>query len=147
METYKNCKIDYNKDTHTATCEIKHGSALYIGKAYCHSDDTDMENEKTGIEIAYRRALIKSMRASKSEEKAIIAALKQTYYSMKHSKKFNERSYENITLQRQIKLHEETLNELNELIEEYTTHLKSYIDDKDKFYKRIRFNRNKAKNN
>lgn len=62
---------------------------------------------------------------------------------MKHSKKFNEKSYENKMLQRQINMIKQDIQTVKEMIEEERNNLKSYIDTKDDFYKKVRANREK----
>ena len=58
--------------------------------------DQDMMSEKTGCEIANRRAEIMVLKGYvKNELKPRLRALKQLYYSMNRSKYFNEKSYEN----------------------------------------------------
>ena len=54
-----------------------------------------MLSEKTGNEIAYSRALIEAYNYRRNcIIKPGLKALNQLYYSMKHSKKFNKKSYE-----------------------------------------------------
>lgn len=66
---------------------------------------------------------------------------------MTQSKNFNYNSYETKTLRRQIREREDYLDFIrNELIPQYQKYLRDWIDGKDKFYKRIRANRAKDKN-
>ena len=58
----------------------------YVGTASCHEDDIDMCNEKTGCEIALRRAAIEAYKTLRDETKAALGALKQLFYSMNMSK-------------------------------------------------------------
>lgn len=85
----------YDKETGCSTCVIETKYGKFSGTACCHPDDMDMASEKVGCEIAYSRAAIESL---KYERDCIInpalKALKQLYFSMKHSKKFNPKSYE-----------------------------------------------------
>lgn len=120
----------------------------HIGAAICHDDDADMMSEKTGLDIARRRAEISAYKAFKTKTKNELNALKQLYYSMKHSSKFNPKSYENIMLQRQIALKEEDLKTVNDIIVGERIKLKIYIAEKDALYKQLRVLRakkNKAK--
>lgn len=59
-----------------------------------------MMSEKTGCEIAFRRAKIEVLKSYRDELKIKLEALRQLYYSMNQSNKFNEKSYENKMLQR-----------------------------------------------
>ena len=108
----------------------------------CHEEDKDMMSEKTGMEIAYRRATIDYLKYVRDMElKPALKALKQLYYTMKHSTHFNPKSYENSKLQRHIRMYEFDLETINELIVNERKNLKDYIDKKDEFYKKTRISR------
>lgn len=138
------------------TWDIETGTATYTlwdidqtphtGVAICHEDDLDMMSEKTGLEIARKRATILAYKAYKYKINVELKALKQLYYSMKHSSKFNPESYENIMLQKQIRLKETDLTVVNNLLIEEKFSLKVYIIEKDAFYKQVRKLRNNQKN-
>ena len=64
---------------------------------------------------------------------------------MKHSNKFNPKSYENIMLQRQIRIFKFDIDEIKKIIATEKQNLMAYISEKDKFYNKIRKNRDKAK--
>lgn len=105
-----------------------------------------MKSEKTGCEIAFRRAKIHAMQDYKNELKIKLSALNQLYYSMKHSTHFDEKSYENKMLQRQIRLINLDLDTAKEIITTEQKNLKEYINNKDNFYKNTRARRkNKGK--
>ena len=98
-----------------------------------------MKSEKTGCEIANRRAEIMVLKGYvKNELKPRLRALKQLYYSMNRSKYFNEKSYENKMLQSQIRVIKNELDTTNQIIAELEYDLSRYLDEKDKFYKKIR---------
>ena len=131
------CKWD--ADNGIAYCTIFDADGhAHEGKAVCAADDADMMNEKTGMDIAYRRAEIKAYKAYKYKIKNKLEALNQLYYSMKHSKKFNPKSYENIMLQRQIQMIKIDLDAANNIINESLILLKLYIAEKEAFYKQLR---------
>lgn len=110
----------------------------------CHEDDVDMMSWRTGEEIAFRRAKMDALRTHRDVDLLPrLSALKQLYYSMKHSSKFNPKSYENIMLQRQIRAIEFDLSTIKEILAYEHQNLKEYIQGKDKIYKRIR-ERNKG---
>ena len=138
--------FDYNSETGISSCliEDRDGNIIY-GIAKCHPDDMDMANEKTGCDFAYRRAYIKVLQAYKKELKTELKVLKQLYYSMNRSKYFNPKSYENKMLQRQIRQRQEDIEYTNNAIKEAKNKLNYIINEKDKFYKNIRKNRNQAK--
>ena len=62
---------------------------------------------------------------------------------MKHSKKYNKKSYESKMLYRQIKNLEEDLKLTKDLIKNYKESLNKYIKEKDERFKQIRAYRNK----
>jgi hypothetical protein len=124
-----------------ATCELSDGNNHFCGLATCHDDDEDMASEKTGSEIALKRAKISYFRHYRDCLKERLAALRQLYYSMNQSQKFNEASYENKMLQRQIRLLETDLETARELLNSEQESLREYIAEKDKFYKKVRANR------
>ena len=103
-----------------------------------------MVTEKVGCEIALRRATILLLKSRKVELQGGYNALRQLYYSMKHSKKFNPKSYENIMLQRQMRLIKFDLDTINKMIANERQKLNEYITEKDKFYQQIRKRREKA---
>ena len=136
--------FEWNEELKMASCFLKDGQEVFVGFAQCHPEDMDMVTEKVGCEIAFYRAKIKFYQSLKKDLKTALYALNQLYYSMKHSKQFNENSYENHMLQRQIAIHETDLKTIKNLIKIEKEALYKYIDEKDKFYKKIRSNRKKA---
>ena len=143
----KNVEFHYDK-IGVASCTIKYDGKTFTAYARCHPEDSDMMNEYTGCNIAYRRAAIILYRYRRDELKQSLKALNQLYYTMRHSKKFNEKSYENIMLQRQINLIKDDLATIKELLINERQNLIEYINSKDEFYKSIRANRKtKGSNN
>jgi hypothetical protein len=53
-------KIEFNwiEELSMATCNLEVNGHVFHGSATCHPKDKDMCSEKTGEEIAYRRATI-----------------------------------------------------------------------------------------
>ena len=90
-------QIEWEEDIGLASCTLTDTyDRKYTGTSICHPDDLDMMNEKTGCEIAHRRAEIMMLKGYvKNELKPRLRALKQLYYSMNRSQYFNEKSYEN----------------------------------------------------
>lgn len=136
----KSVRSEYDEESRITYCYITDEKGrMYIGIAMCHEDDIDMLSWRTGDEIAYRRARMDYLRGQRDTElKPRLAALKQLYYSMKHSSNFNPKSYENYMLQRQIRLLEFDLTTIKEELANSQKNLKDYINGKDKIYKRIR---------
>lgn len=145
MKKKKQPIFDWDELTGTAICILKYNDNIFTGVACCHEDDLDMKSKKTGCEIALRRAEIDALKYYKNELQTSLKALNQLFYSMVQSNKFNENSYENKMLQRQIRLIQNDLDTTKEIIAQKQKSLKTYISEKDYFYKRIRKNREKAK--
>lgn len=137
----------WDESTGTASCILSDGEKIFTGFANCHPEDNDMCSEKTGCEIALRRAKINALKDYRNEVKVRLSALNQLYYSMNRSKYFNKKSYENKMLQRQIRLTNFDLDTAKEMIANEQQSLKSYIDEKDKFYNKTRLRRKKANGN
>ena len=139
--------FEWNSDTGIAICIIHTPYGDFGGSATCHADDKDMMSEKVGCEIAYSRATIKMLVYQRDcQIKPALKALKQLYYSMKHSKNFNPKSYENIMLQRQIENWEFDLNIINDMIDTTRLWIREYINTKEALYQNIRTNRNNGQN-
>lgn len=134
--------FNWDPEEGVASCIIKYKNQTFCGVAMCHEEDKDMMSEKTGMEIAYRRATIDYLKYVRDMElKPALKALKQLYYTMKHSTHFNPKSYENSKLQRHIRMYEFDLETISELIVSERKNLKDYIDKKDEFYKKTRIGR------
>lgn len=137
----------WDEETGTARCVISNGYSTFEGVAHCAEQDQDMKSEKTGCEIAAQRVLIKYLTHIRDYElKPQLKSLLQLYNVMKHSSNFNENSYENKMLQRQIRMIETDLDTIKEEIATAKQNLREYITQKDKFYKDTRRRREQAKN-
>ena len=96
-------------------------------------------SEKVGCEIAYSRAMIESLLHIKNNIiKPSLGSLKQLQYSMKHSKKFNPKSYESKMLWGQIQNWEDDLATINAILATERKMLRNYIQTKELFYQSIR---------
>ena len=136
--------FNWDEETGIASCILSDGEKVYTGFAQCHPDDEDMKGQKTGCEIAFRRARINALRGYRDELKIQLKALNQLYYSMNKSAKFNKKSYENKMLQRQIRMINFDLATTKEMIATEQENLRTYIKEKDEFYKKTRMRRKKA---
>ena len=137
----------YDKETGCSTCIIETKYGKFSGTACCHPDDMDMASEKVGCEIAYSRAAIDSLKYERDNIiKPSLKALKQLYYSMNRSKKFNPKSYECKMLKRQIECWEFDLSVINDMINTERTWIRDYINTKEALYQNIRANRNNGQN-
>lgn len=143
--------FSWNEETGTASCILGSNEKIYTGFAQCHPDDVDMKGEKTGCEIAFRRAKIHALRGFRDELKIKLSALNQLFYTMNKSKHFNPKSYENKMLQRQIRMTNFDLDTAKEMIATEEQNLREYIQKKDEFYNHTRARRKayieKANNN
>ena len=138
--------FNWDEETGISSCILSDGEKIYTGFAQCHPDDSDMKGQKTGCEIAFRRARINALRGYRDELKIQLKALNQLYYSMNLSYRFNEKSYENKMLQRQIRQINFDLATAKEMIATEQESLRVYIKEKDEFYNKTRMRRNKANN-
>ena len=139
--------FDWDDERGSASCLFTDGEKVYTGFALCHPDDMDMAGEKTGCEIALRRAKINALRGYRDELKIQLKALNQLYYSMNKSTHFNEKSYENKMLQRQIRRISFDLATAKEMIATERQELRDYLQKKDEFYTKIRRIRKKDNSN
>ena len=136
--------FNWDEEAGISSCIVSDGEKVYTGFAQCHPDDEDMKGQKTGCEIAFRLARINALRGYRDELKIQLKALNQLYYSMNKSTKFNEKSYENRMLQRQIRMINFDLTTTKEMIATEQENLRTYIKEKDEFYNKTRMRRKKA---
>ena len=137
----------YDKETGCSTCVIETKYGKFSGTACCHPDDMDMASEKVGCEIAYSRAAIDSLKYERDNViKPSLKALRQLYYSMNRSKRFNPKSYEYKMLKRQIECWEFDLAVIGDMIDTERTWIRDYINTKEALYQNIRANRNSGQN-
>ena len=130
---------EFHFENGIAKCTLYNNYGVFEGVAKCHPDDFDMESEKVGCEIAYSRATINSLiHARDNVIKPSLKALKQLYYSMKHSKKFNKKSYEAKMLWSQIRNWEIDLATICNMITTERKMLSDYIHTKEALYQNIR---------
>jgi hypothetical protein len=143
--------FNWDENSGTASCILTDGQKVFTGFAQCHPEDMDMSSEKTGCEIAFRRARINVLRGYRDELKIKLQALNQLYHNMIRSHRFNEKSYENVMLQRQIRMINFDLTTTKEMIATEEENLRKYLSDKEEFYTKTRIRRmqraQKADNN
>ena len=98
-----------------------------------------MISERTGCELAFRRAKLQYLRAVRDAEiKPALSALEHLYGSMVHSTKFEANSYEARTIRKHIHQTKFELATIKEMIAIEYQGITDYIQGKDKVYKRIR---------
>lgn len=146
MSKHNSPEFTWDANTGVATCTITDGKNSFTGTAICHPDDRDMISEKTGCAIAQVRAEIKYYVHSRDNDiLPCLKVLKHTYDCMKQSSHFNEKSNESRIMRRQIRQQEFDLLVVRQLLTERKQQLKTFLEDKDNFYKKIRSNRLKEK--
>lgn len=134
----------FDEDKGITTCNYRIGDKNFIGKAYCHSDDSDFKAKITGESISERRAKIKHLKYELNcNLRPGLAALKQLYFSVDRSKSYNKTDYLAKALVRQIKIKESEIDLLKDIIKDQEDSLKDYIDEKEKLYQRLRKMRDK----
>jgi len=112
MENYT-----WDPDSKVATYTIKYKDLSFTGQAFCAPEDSEIAKPSIGIRLAELRATRYYLRHVRDNEvKPAIAALKQLYYSMKHSNSFDPKSYEAKMLFRQIRIHEEDLESIKDML-------------------------------
>lgn len=140
--------INWDKETGITTCEVEDAEGRkFFGKAVCSPEDADYKSAFTGGTIAELRATINAFKAYRIDKRHELKALNQLYYSMNQSQYFNPKSYENIMLQRQIRLKKEDIKAATEQISLLQENLRKYIDEKDSFHKKMDKARKEKKHN
>lgn len=130
--------IFYYKDGYAKCIAEDDMGRSFVGEAWCAEEDKDFESMIMGSTIAEMRAQIAAAKTYRDDLKIKLKALNQLYYSMKMSKRFNPKSYENIMLHRQIRLLENDLSIAKHQLAVLKLDLYDYINDKDFYHQRIR---------
>lgn len=141
-----NPQFYFDEKDGSSMCIISTKYKTYIGTAKCSEQDYDMQNEKTGCEIAYRRAYINFLKGQRDELKIELQGLKKYYYSICQSKQYDATSYASKMLLKQIKNKQEIIDDLRDMILDEKVNLIDWMNKKAEFYNAIRKNR-QAKNN
>ena len=134
-EVYKNLEFNFDEENGTTICVMKYDNRDFMGTAVCAPEDMDYLSKKTGQEIAFNRASVEVLKYDKFCLTQELKGLKSLYYSIKHSKKYNPKSYEAIMLRHQINIRENDIAQLKVDIKTTQQYIKNYINQKDKAYK------------
>lgn len=138
-------KTSYTYSHGIAKCVIiDNDGSIYTGEAYCHPEDTDMMSEKTGLQIAETRANIKFLKHLIKDSKRELKALKDFHSLLKFNPYYNKDVRETHLLIREIRRREKDIQENENSLKEMKSALAEYIAEKEKFYQKIRRNRNKG---
>jgi hypothetical protein len=139
-------EYDWNEELGVATCTIFYKDIEFYGQAACHEDDEDMMSELTGLKIAEARATVRYLQHIRDNElQPQLQALYQLYYSMKHSKHFDTKSYPAKMLYHQINSLETQLKETRAQIKALRQGIHDFIQDKEEFAKLVRKKRSLGK--
>ena len=136
-------EFEWNDELGLATCTLTNNKGQqFYGVAECHDDDLDFKSEKTGCEIALRRAALSALRHQRDGELIPeLNILKHLYNNISQSKKFDPKSYEVKMLKRQIYFKEAELADIRDVIHSQMADLYIYLKSKDIFYKQTRAHR------
>lgn len=137
-EQYKDIEFIFDEENGTTVCKMTYDNKEFITTAICAPEDMDMMSKKTGEEIAFHRACVEVMKYEKLRLKHEYDGLRSLYYSMKHSKKFNPKSYEAMMTRHQMNIRENDINQLKVDIKTTKQYITNYINQKDKFYTQMR---------
>lgn len=135
----------WDEEEGLATCRLTDGKKTFYGEAVCHPDDKDFQSERVGCEIALRRAEIDMLKQIKYEQKLIYDTINHVYSTMNHSSKYNPDSYEAKSIQRELANALLDYVSFSEILKERKQALRTYIENKEGFYKKLRVKR--AQNN
>lgn len=138
--------FQWDPSTGQAVCVLEYKNEIFVGTAKCDPVDFDMISEKTGLYIAEQRASIQFYQHIKNNEiKPQLQVLNHLCSTMWNSKNLNQKSYEFKRILKEINNLENDLITINNVIADTKETLKTYIDEKDSFYKKIREKRDKDK--
>ena len=138
----KNIQYYFNPEDGSSLCTITINNHTFVGTAQCADADRDMMSEKTGCEIAHRRAAIYALRHERETIKSELMGLKKYYHTVYRSKYYQENGYMENMLKRQIEFQEDRLNYVKDLLDYNRESLKNYLTNKAAFYAQVRKNRN-----
>lgn len=136
-------KIDYTwySDTHTAVCAITEKGQEWLGIAYCHPDDLDFGNERTGLIIAEYRARIDYNKEKRRNLRQQYTALERLYRQVINGANYSPKSRENRILWSELRRLKNELTAVNYDLSQLRKNLKTFIDEKEEFYNKIRSKR------
>ena len=133
-------EFTWDEESKTAVCILKDDkNRVFVGEATCHENDYDMASERTGCELAFRRAKLQYFRTVRDADiKPALAALEHLYACMTHSTHFNAKSYEARFIRKNIYQTKFDLATIKEMIASEYQGISDYIHGKDKLYCRLR---------
>lgn len=141
-------EFSWDEMTGEATCILTDDkNRVFTGTAQCHPNDYDMASERTGCELAFRRAKLEYLRTVRDAEiKPALAALEHLYACMVHSTHFEANSYEARMIRKHIHQTKFDLTTIKEMIASEYQGITDYIKGKEKVYQRIRSQEHSGQN-
>ena len=106
-----------------------------------------MENAYTGFNISGVRASISYFTKQIQDLKSRIKGLNHYKSILDQNPSVPKDGYEYKMLLKEMKFLDEEVREYTQIREQMRDELRNYIKDKDRFYKRVRYVRNKGNNN
>ena len=135
-------KKQFSWDSGYAECKAIYKNKIFIGSAICHKDDEDFQSERVGLHLAEMRADLAILQYIRNVElKPAIETLLHIQSSFDRSKKYNPKSYESKFMRRQLHQLQNKLDAVNQEIANLKLQIKVYIKQKEKFYQKIRKDR------
>lgn len=128
-------------DLHKTICLLRLGNdpQIFYGEAICHPHDYDMESDKTGEAIAFKRAILQM-------DNQCITSLRHDLALFNHYKDIFQRNGGKHAIRIINRIYKETEQILDSMIAARTENkvdLKDYTAKKNNFYIKIRENREK----
>lgn len=139
----KGYETKWDSENGIATCILTDRGARYIGTAHCHDQDKDFCSEKTGLEIAEKRAMLKLAKKFKNDTLIKYETLKRMYNILANNGKVPEGSYELEVIKREMAATYSYYLMYKEGIRAMYQELDEYIKNKATIYSILRRNRSR----
>lgn len=138
--------IYWNNETGKTVAKIYlNDGGVIEGRSYLHPEDKDLGGELVGATIASSRACLAAIKKEIAEHKARLTGIEHCLSILNQSNKTNINSYEYKTINRQALIEADYILQLRTRKKNIEEDLSIYIQEKDKYYKKIRANRQKSK--
>lgn len=131
-----NTSFHFHDEKGEALCIIEDKNHYFYGLATCHPNDEDFMSERTGCYIAELRARIKHLKHIKNNE--IIPQINALKHVISTLGPKAEGEYTYRRLVRELRNLEEELANCINIIADTQDYIKTYIEQKDNLYKKIR---------
>lgn len=134
--------FNHDEDLMTTACFLvdKQGRA-FSGFAKCEPEDKDFYSRLTGETIAHLKASIEAEKSYRNELKNELKVLKNYHSNIVNAKWYNRQNPMAKHLYKTIMDLEDEINASKDYAEKMKNELKTFIDNKEKFYDMVRRNR------